>query len=280
MKQENRLPLKKRCELLEVSRGFAYYDAVDIEEKYQHIMHAIDRIHMELPEFGQRGIRDQLELDGIFIGRDLVRTLMHRMGIRSCSPTVKTTIPGGAEHKIYPYLLRNIDVNRPNQAWCSDITYVPMGRGHMYLVAIMDWDSRKVLTWRLSNTLDTTFCVEALREALDIYGTPEIFNTDQGSQFTSIAFTQVLKDHNIRISMDGKGRWADNIVIERFWRTVKYGDIYLRDYQNGRELYEGIRNYILLYNSRRAHSALEKRTPDEVYFGVANVRRKESRKTG
>jgi putative transposase len=280
MKIEHKLSVSSRCELLEVSRGFAYYKAVDLGEKYKDTIRLIDEIHLEIPEFGQRGIRDMLEFEGVYIGRDLVRTLMQHMGMCSISPKAKTTIPGGKEHKIHPYLLGNIDILRPNQVWTTDITYVPMGKGYMYLVAVMDWCSRKVLSWRISNTLDTDFCIEALEEALENYGPPEIFNTDQGCQFTSREFTGILTDNGVRISMDGKGRWVDNVIMERFWRTIKYGDIYAREYQNGQDLYTGIKNYILLYNSRRTHSSLEKRTPDEAYFQMTDPRRKKIKKTG
>jgi len=191
---------------------------------------------------------------------------MRLMGLQAIYPRRRTSQPAPG-HRIYPYLLRDLSINRPNQVWATDITYIPMAQGFMYLVAILDWHSRRVLSWRLSNTLDTDFCIEALEEALSRNGPPDIFNTDQGAQFTSAAFTDVLKAHQVQISMDGKGRWMDNVFVERLWRTVKYEDIYLRAYENPAQLRAGLERYFRFYNTQRGHTALDKQTPDEVYFG-------------
>ena len=195
---------------------------------------------------------------------------MRHMGLAALYPKPRTSAPG-AGHRVYPYRLKGLAIERPNQVWAADICYIPMAQGFMYLVAIMDWSSRKVLAWRLSNTLDTAFCVEALEEALSRFGSPEIFNTDQGAQFTSEAFTGVLKGHGITISMDGKGRWMDNVFVERLWRTVKYEDIYLKAYETPHALREGLKQYFHFYNTQRRHTALGRRTPDAVYFGDLNV---------
>jgi len=208
---------------------------------------------------------DRISVDG----RKRVQRLMREMGIRALYPRRRTSMPGKG-HKIYPYLLKGMAITRANQVWASDICYIPMARGFMYLVAIMDWHSRRVLSWRVSNTLDTGFCIEALEEALRRFGTPAIVNTDQGSQFTSEAFTGVLKDHGIEISMDGKGRWVDNVFVERLWRSVKYEDVYLRAYETPTELRAGLARYFTFYNTRRRHSALDRRTPDAVYFDQAD----------
>ena len=214
---------------------------------------------------GSRSLRDQLQRAGVSIGRDRVRRLMRKMGIHALYRKPRTTIaqPG---HKVYPYLLGALVIDRPNHVWAADITYLPMARGFLYLVAIMDWHSRRVLAWRLSNTMTSDFCVEALEEALARYGTPQVFNTDQGSQFTSEAFTGVLKDHGTAISMDGKGRWVDNVFIERLWRSVKYEEVYLRAYETVTDVKAGLTRYFSFYNSKRTHQALGRLTPDEVYF--------------
>ena len=196
---------------------------------------------------------------------------MRQMDLTALYPRRRTSQPGKG-HKIYPYLLRHLSIERANQVWASDITFCPMAKGFMYLVAIIDWHSRRVLSWRVSNTLDTSFCVEALEEALQRFGTPEIFNTDQGSQFTSEAFTDVLKDKGVAISMDGKGRWVDNVFVERLWRSVKYEDLYLRAYETPAQLRAGLGKYFEFYNTRRRHSALDRRTPDAVYYDQANVK--------
>ena len=228
-------------------------------------MRLIDEIHLELPFYGSRRIRDELETRGHPVNRKRVQRLMRHMGVAALYPKRRTSAPGRG-HKVYPYLLTGVSVERANQVWATDICYLPMAKGFMYLVAVMDWLSRRVLSWRVSNTLDREFCVEALEEALARYGAPEIFNTDQGAQFTSEAFTDVLKAHGVAISMDGKGRWIDNVFIERLWRSVKYEDIYLRAYETPAALRAGLTRYFDFYNTRRRHTALDRRTPDAVYF--------------
>lgn len=228
-------------------------------------MRKIDEFYMEHPWMGSRSFADHLTTPEAPVGRDRIRRLMLVMGIESLAPKPGTS-KRQPKHPVYPYLLRGVTIDRPNQVWATDITYLPMARGHMYLIAIMDWATRRVLSWRLSNTLDTKFCVEALKEALFKYGAPETFNTDQGCQFTSEAFTSVLKTWNIRISMDGKGRFKDNIFIERLWRTLKYERIYLKAYETGAELFKDLTIWFTHYNEKRKHSSLDKRTPDEAYF--------------
>lgn len=228
-------------------------------------MRRIDALYLEHPWMGSRSLADELTTIEIPVGRDRVRRLMLIMGIESLAPKPGTS-KRQPKHPVYPYLLRGMVIDRPNQVWATDITYIPMARGFMYLIAVMDWATRKVLTWRLSNTLDTRFCVEALKEALFKYGAPEIFNTDQGCQFTSEAFTSVLKAWNIKISMDGKGRFKDNIFIERLWRTLKYEKIYLKSYETGVELSQDLTIWFNYYNENRKHSSLDKQTPNEAYF--------------
>lgn len=228
-------------------------------------MRRIDELYLQHPWMGSRSLADHLTIPEEPVGRDRVRRLMLLMGIQSLSPKPGTS-KRHPKHPVYPYLLRGLTIDRPNQVWATDITYIPMARGFMYLVAIMDWGTRKVLSWRLSNTLDTRFCVEALKEALFKYGAPEIFNSDQGCQFTSEAFTSVLKQWNVRISMDGKGRFKDNIFIERLWRTLKYERIYLRTYETGTELFKDLTDWFNWYNNGRKHTSLDKQTPDEAYY--------------
>lgn len=228
------------------------------------LMQAIDRIYMEEPTYGSRRIRDELRKLGYAVGRKRVRRLMRVMGIEPIYPKPRLSIPGKG-HKKYPYLLRGLEIERSNQVWCTDITYIPLGDTHVYLSAVMDWSSRYVISWRLSNSLDESFCVECLEEALEVEGRPEIFNTDQGSQFTSEAFTGVLKAHDIRISMDGKGRALDNVMIERLWRTVKYDDIYVRGYETMNELYQGLSAFFRKYNARK-HQSLGM-SPEQKYRG-------------
>jgi putative transposase len=225
----------------------------------------IDAIHLRLPFYGSRRIRDELHDLGHRVNRKRVQRLMRLMGLRALYPTRRTSHPG-AGHKVYPYLLRGLRIDRPNQVWAADVCYLPMAKGFMYLVAIMDWHSRRVLSWRVSNTLDADFCVDALEEALARHGRPEIFNTDQGAQFTSEAFTSLLKRHEVAISMDGKGRWVDNVFVERLWRSVKYEDLYLKAYETPAALRAGLTRYFEFYNARRRHSALDRCTPDGVYF--------------
>jgi len=265
---EHALAKTRRCELLELARSTAYYRPEPVSEEDLALMRLIDEIHLQLPFYGSRRIRDELEDRGHLVNRKRVQRLMRVMDLRALYPRRRTSQPGKG-HKIYPYLLRDLSVERANQAWATDITYIPMAKGFMYLVAIMDWHSRRVLSWRVSNTLDTDFCIEALEEALQRFGAPEIFNTDQGSQFTSEAFTKALKDHGVAISIDGKGRWVDNVFVERLWRSVKYEDVYLRAYETPTELRAGLARYFEFYNARRRHSALDRRTPDAVYFEAA-----------
>ena len=225
----------------------------------------MDELHLKHPFMGSRSLRDQLCSKGYKINRKRVQRLMEIMNIHSTAPKPNTSRPG-KQHKIYPYLLRSLKIDNPNQVWATDITYIPMARGFLYLVAIMDWYSRKVLSWRLSNTMDTTFCIEALDEALDKYGAPEIFNTDQGAQFTSEDFTSVLKSSDIEISMDGKGRWMDNVFIERLWRSLKYEEVYLKAYDTVAEAKAGIGEWIRFYNHERTHQSLGRQTPEQVYL--------------
>jgi putative transposase len=255
----------RRCELLSLARSTAYYQPAPVSEEGLALMRLIDEIHLEFPFYGSRRIRDELETYGKPANRKRIQRLMRQMGLRALYPKRRTSQPGKG-HKVYPYLLRGVNIERANQAWASDVCYIPMARGFMYLVAIMDWHTRKVLSWRVSNTLEPDFCVEALEEALARYGSPEIFNTDQGAQFTSQAFTDVLNDHGVAISMDGRGRWLDNVFVERLWRSVKYEDIYLHAYETPAELRAGLSRYFAFYNARRRHSALDRRTPDAVYF--------------
>jgi len=262
--REHPLPLTQQCRILSLSRSGVYYLPVPVSDKDRELMELIDRIHLEEPYLGTRGIRNELWNRGYRIGRSHVRTLMRKMGVEALyqKPRLSKPHPG---HTIYPYLLKGVTITEANKAWASDITYIPMARGFCYLVAIMDLASRKVLSWKLSNTLDPSFCIEALEEAIRVYGTPEIFNTDQGSQFTSDDFTGILKSHNIKISMDGRGRWSDNVFIERLWRSVKYQDIYLKAYSSIGELREGLTTWFGRYDRRR-HQGLDNRTPDEVYW--------------
>jgi putative transposase len=260
------MPITRQCRLLELSRSSVYYQAVPLPEATLALMRRIDEIHLKLPCYGSRRIRDQLQREGYKVNRKKVRRLMHLMGISALYPKRRTSLPDRG-HKIYPYLLRDMTIDRPNQVWSADICYIPMARGFLYLVAIMDWASRKVLSWRISNTMDTEFCVDALEEALSLHGTPEIFNTDQGAQFTSDAFTTVLKDAGVQISMDGKGRWVDNVFIERLWRSLKYEEVYLKAYETVAEAIRGIGDYFDLYNEERPHQALARLTPNEVYAG-------------
>ena len=259
------LSKSRRCELLGMARSTAYYSPSPVSEEDLALMRLIDEIHLELPFYGSRRICYELDTSGQQVNRKRVQRLMRQMGIRALYPKRRTTTPGKG-HKIYPYLLRDMTITRANQVWASDICYVPMAKGFMYLVAIMDWATRRVLSWRVSNTMDAEFCVEALEEALSRYGTPAIFNTDQGAQFTSEAFTDVLKDQKIAISMDGKGRWVDNVFVERLWRSVKYEDVYLRAYETPAALRAGLEKYFRFYNARRRHTGLDRRTPDAVYF--------------
>lgn len=263
--RDHRLSVVRQCELLALSRASFYYQPVATPPAELALMRQLDALHLQHPWMGSRSLRDQLNRTGIPISRDQVRRLMRKLGIHAIYRKPRTTIPAQG-HKVYPYLLRDRVIARPNQVWAADVTYIPMARGFLYLVAVMDWYSRKVLAWQLSNTLTADFCVAALEEALAHFAPPAIFNTDQGSQFTSTAFTAVLHDTGIRISMDGKGRWLDNVFIERLWRTLKYEEIYLSAYDSVADASTGIGRYLSFYNRRRTHQALGRLTPDEVYF--------------
>ena len=259
------LSVTHQCKVLSISRSSAYYQIQGPSNEELGLMRLLDELHLRYPFYGARRLRDALyDENGIRVGRKRVRRLMVLMGIQAVYPGKNTSKPNKA-HRIYPYLLRGIQINRSNQAWCTDITYLPMAKGFAYLVAIMDWHSRKVLSWRISNVMDTDFCIEALNEAINRYGAPEIFNSDQGAQFTSTAFTDVLKQHNIRISMDGKGRWIDNVFIERLWRSVKYEEVYLHAYESLTQARAGLKKYFHFYNIKRKHQTLNAK-PDEVYY--------------
>lgn len=259
------LSLSRQAELVGISRGSIYYEPRPVSARDLVLMQRLDRLHLEYPFAGARLLRDLLNQEGHKVGRKHVRTLMQRMGLVALYRKPRTTQPG-AGHQVYPYLLRGLSIARPNQVWGMDITYIPMARGFVYLTAVLDWYSRRVLAWRLSNTLDTQFCLEAVAEAITHYGAPEILNTDQGCQFTSQAFTGLLQDQGIRISMDGKGAWRDNVLVERLWRSVKYEEVYLHAYASVAEVAAGLTRYFQFYNQRRPHSSLDRRTPDQVYF--------------
>jgi len=259
------MSIQKQCNLLGVPRSSYYHRPKrKVSLLDELLMQAIDRIYLEEPTYGSRRLRDELSKLGYKIGRKRVRRLMGVMGIEPIYPKPRLSTPGKG-HKKYPYLLRNLEIERSNQVWCTDITYIPLGDSHVYLTAVMDWSSRYVISWKLSNSMDEAFCVECLEEALQAEGNPEIFNTDQGSQFTGDAFTGVLNAHKIQISMDGKGRALDNVMIERLWRTVKYDDIYIRGYETMGELYQGLSAFFRKYNARK-HQTLGM-SPEEKYRG-------------
>jgi putative transposase len=258
------LSVRRQCELIGLCRSSYYREPMSETEENLELMRLIDEEYTRHPFFGSRKMRDYLIRQGYQVNRKRVQRLMQLMGLRSIAPRQRTTIPA-REHKIYPYLLRNLEIERADQVWCSDITYIPLKSGFVYLTVIMDWYSRCVLSWEVSVTMDDSFCVSALERALRRHSRPEIFNTDQGSQYTGNAFTGVLKDHRIRISMDGKGRAMDNIMVERLWRTVKYEDIYLKDYETVEQLIHGLRSYFTFYNSERPHQSFAGKTPMEVY---------------
>jgi len=260
------LPIKRQCELLSLNRSTVYYQLQDVSEMDLKLMRRIDEMHLKRPFYGSRRIRDWLQDEGYDINRKRVQRLMRQMGIRALYPKPRTSKPGKG-HKIYPYLLRDLVIDRPNQVWATDISYIPMAKGFVYLVAVIDWYSRKVLSWRLSNSMESDFCVDALEEALSRYECPDIFNTDQGAQFTSEAFTDTLKEAGIDISMDGKGRWIDNVFVERLWRSVKYEEVYLKAYETVAEARTGIGTYFQFYNNERRHQGMNRYTPDQVYMG-------------
>jgi putative transposase len=261
------ISITQQCKILGINRSTFYYKPKPIKPEDLELMRLIDEQYLQHPCWGSRSMRNHLRRLGYKINRKRVQRLMRLMGLEAVYPKPNTSRPH-QEHKKYPYLLRNVTVSRPNQVWAADITYIPMERGFMYLVAVMDWYSRKILSWRLSNTLDKEFCIEAAAEAIEKYGAPEIFNTDQGAQFTSTEFTGLLEDNGIAISMDGRRRVQDNIFIERFWWTLKYQYIYLWSFENGVILRKGLDKWIRMYNHDRSHQALNNRTPDEYYFGL------------
>ena len=271
--RNHELPITRQAELLEVSRASVYYLPRPVSESDLALMRRIDALHLEHPFMGARMLRDSLRREGFTVGRKHVRTLMTRMGVEPLYRRPRTTRkhPG---HVVYPYLLRGLSIERSNQVWAMDITYIPMARGFVYLAAVVDWASRRVLTHRVSISMDTEFCREALEEALARYGRPEIFNTDQGSQFTSAEFIDVLKKNGIAISMDGKGAWRDNVFVERLWRSVKYEEVYLRAYDSVSAARAGLSRYFDFYNTRRPHSTLDGATPDEFYFAWLPATRK------
>jgi len=258
------LSISAQCRLLSISRSSFYYAPQPESDETLALMRMIDAAFLDMPWYGSRQMVRHLRRQGVNIGRRRVRRLMTKMGLSPIYQRPRTSDPH-PQHRIYPYLLRYMAIERANQVWCADITYIPMRRGFLYLVAIMDWATRKVLAWRLSNTMDTGFCVMALEDALARFGRPDMFNTDQGSQFTSFDFTAVLKDAEIRISMDGRGRWMDNVFIERLWRSLKYECVYLHAFETGSELRVGLTRWIAYYNADRPHSGLAGQTPDEVY---------------
>jgi putative transposase len=259
------LTIKRQAKLLALGRSSVYYTPRGTSERDLVLMRKLDELHLQWPFYGSRKLHRELLKDGHEIGRRHVVTLMRKMGIQVIYRKPRTSIPA-REAMIYPYLLTGLVIERPNQVWSTDITYLPMAHGFLYLTAILDVFSRKVLAWRLSNTMTADFCVEALEEAIARFGAPEIFNTDQGSQFTSDDWTGVLKKADVAISMDGKGRWIDNVFIERLWRSVKYEEVYLHAYDNGTEARAGLTKYFSFYNTRRSHQGLDYQTPDDVYF--------------
>jgi putative transposase len=258
------LSIARQCELVAISRSGFYYRPAGETPLNLALMRLIDAQFLETPWYGSRQMARHLRREGYAVGRKRVRRLMAKMGLAPIYQRPRTTVPH-PEHRVYPYLLRDLAIDRPNQVWCADLTYIPMRRGFLYLVAIMDWATRKVLSWRVSNTMDVEFCLDALEEALARFGRPEIFNSDQGSQFTSLRFTGLLQDAGVRISMDGRGRWMDNVFIERLWRSLKYECVYLHAFETGSDLRAGLSRWIGYYNARRPHSTLARRTPDEAY---------------
>ncbi len=269
--RDHKLPLARQAKAVGISRGSIYYRPRPVGEAGLGLMRRIDELHLEYPFAGSRMMRGLLRQEGLSSVRRHIATLMRRMGIEALyrKPNTSRRRP---DHTVYPYLLRGLEVSRPNQVWAMDITYIPMARGFVYLAAVMDWHSRKVLAWRVSVTMDTDFCVEALEESLGRHGAPEIFNTDQGSQFTSEAFTSMLLAQAVQVSMDGRGRCMDNVFVERLWRSIKYEEVYLKAYQNGTEARKGIGAYLAFYNQERPHQALGYRSPGQVFHAVSPQR--------
>jgi putative transposase len=267
----DKLPVVRQCELLGLSRSSVYYTPSSVSESDLALMRRIDELHLKHPFAGARMLRDLLRLEGVKVGRRHVSTLMKTMGIEALyrRPNTSRKHP---ENPIFPYLLRGLDITRANQVWAMDITYIPMRKGFVYLAAVLDWATRRVLSWRLSNSLTTDFCLEAVEEAIQRYGTPEIFNTDQGSQFTSQEFVGLIQGHGIQVSMDGKGRWVDNVFVERLWKSVKYEEVYLHAYDTVSQARQGLESYFTFYNERRPHSSLDGKTPDTVYFNSLPIK--------
>ncbi len=265
IKAKQGLSVTRQCHLLAVPRSSAYGKSQDVSTADIDLMRQLDELSLKWPFYGSRRLCGELQQQGYRVNRQRIQRLMRKMGLRAIYPKPRTSQPGKG-HKIYPYLLRGLRIERSTQVWASDICYIPMAKGFMYLTVIMDWYSRRVLAWRVSNTLETDACVEALEEALLRYGAPEIFNTDQGAQYTSEAFIAVLKGHEVKISMDGKGRWVDNVVVERLWRSVKYEDVYLHVYETPATLRAGLTAYLQFHNTERRHQALNRQTPDAVYW--------------
>lgn len=263
--RNHELPISQQAKALRLSRGCIYYKPAPVSEHELGLMHRLDQLHVAHPFAGSRMLRDLLRLKGFCVGRKHVRTLMKRMGIEAlyCQPRTTQAHRG---HTVYPYLLRNLSITHSNQVWASDVSYIPMAHGFVYLTVILDWYSRRVLAWRVSVTMDVEFIMDALEEAFEAYGCPTIMNTDQGSQYTSARFIQALQEQGIQVSMDGKGAWRDNIFVERLWRSVKYEDIYLHAYETPNEVKQGLKRYFAFYNSRRPHQAHTGLTPDTAYF--------------
>ncbi len=261
------LSLTKQARAVGISRGSVYYLRRPVSAADLVLMRRIDALHLECPFAGARMLRDLLALVDIKVGRKHVATLMRRMGIEAIyrKPNTSRRHP---KNPIYPYLLRNLKIDRPNQVWAMDITYIPMAKGFVYLAAVIDWHTRRVLAWRVSVSMETSFCIDAVEDALHRYGKPEIFNTDQGSQFTSLAFTDLLKQNGIAISMDGRGCWRDNVFVERLWKSVKYEEVYLHAYDSVSHAKASLGRYLGFYNARRPHSSLDRKTPDQVYFAA------------
>jgi len=259
------LPVVRQCTLLDLSRSSVYYTPQPVSASDLALMRRIDELHLHHPFAGARMLRDLLAQEGVAVGRRHVATLMKKMGIEALyrRPNTSRKHP---HNPVFPYLLRGLEITRANHVWAMDITYIPMQKGFVYLAAVLDWATRRVLSWRLSNTLTTDFCLEAVEDALHRYGTPEIFNTDQGCQFTSTEFVDLLRHHGIQQSMDGKGRWVDNVFVERLWKSVKYEEVYLHAYDSVAQAKHGLERYFQFYNQRRPHSSLDGKTPDQVYF--------------
>lgn len=259
------LPITRQCELLDLARSTYYYVPEPVSDEELQLMRLIDQCYLEKPFYGTRRVKNWMyDEHGWIVNRKRIQRLRRLMAIETLYPKRNLSL-ANQQHKVYPYLLKDVCIDRPNQVWSTDITYIPMAKGFVYLVAVMDWYSRRVLSWRLSTTMDTQLCVEALQEAIDQHGCPEIFNTDQGAQFTSEDFTSVLKDNGIQISMDGKGRWVDNVFVERLWRSVKYEEVYLNAYESVAEARESLAAYFRFYNAERRHQSLGNCTPDMIY---------------